>query len=184
MSHGTIRSLHHHDSLYTLCGASAQHRHLYNHNSNRSLRVALRCKCLSGFVITSSVMKRRSSDKHSKAPSWFVNTKVYLLLNILVVVEKRETEWTESTSLARQREIKRHEEIDRMIESEREREREREQTQTLNYLSRFIPPSALRLGVRPFFGAQPKMRAANFGFLLNVVAGIQLLSFYIDASCS
>ena len=33
----------------------------------------------------------RKNDEHAKSPSWFTNSKAYLLLHILVIVEKRET---------------------------------------------------------------------------------------------
>ena len=94
----THRCLHHHKSRYTLCSATALHRHLYLHGSNGSMRVALRYKCQLYLVVASTVMKRRS-DEHSKTPSWYINTKVYSLLHILVVVVKRETEYELSRPL-------------------------------------------------------------------------------------
>ena len=55
--------------------------------------LSLGLKCQSNSVVTSTVMKRRKSDENTKTLSWFVITKVYSLLHLLVVVEKRETEY-------------------------------------------------------------------------------------------
>ena len=49
--------------------------------------VALRLKCQSGPCCNLAV---RKSDKHTKTSSWFANTKVYLQLHSLAVVEKKE----------------------------------------------------------------------------------------------
>ena len=52
-------------------------------------------------------MKRRN-DKRTKTPSWFANRKVYLLLHLLVVVEKRETSyenWVDRVSEAKTNEM-------------------------------------------------------------------------------
>ena len=53
----------------------------------------------------------------------------------------------------------------------------------LTVLVRWFRLHSLASGVRPLFGAYPKIGAANFGCLSIVVAGLQLLSFHRRVWC-
>ena len=62
------------------------------------------------IVVTYTMMKRKRINEDAKKSFWHLNTKVYALLHLLIVIQKRETAYeNESTALARQREIKRRE---------------------------------------------------------------------------
>ena len=73
-----------------ICTTSTPHRHFHHHISNGSIHVMLHFKFQLYLVVTSTVMKRRS-DKHTKTLSWFDNTKVYSLLHLLEVNKKGKT---------------------------------------------------------------------------------------------
>ena len=78
------------------------------------MHVALHRKCQPDLVIIFTVMKR--SVEHTKTSSWFVNIKLFSLLHILVVVEKRETKyenWIDCVSLTKR---------NKMLWGKRERE--------------------------------------------------------------
>ena len=70
------------------CTTTTPHRCMHHHGSNESQCVELHLKCQLDLVVTSAVMKRNA--EHTKIPSWFIDTKDYLLLHLLVVIEKRE----------------------------------------------------------------------------------------------
>ena len=93
------------------------HRHLHHHMLCGFMCVALHLKCQSNPRCNLTV---RKSDEHTKTLSWFINTKVYLLLHFLEVIKKRETAykiWVNHFSKTEWNKIS--------------WEREREQTQTL-----------------------------------------------------
>ena len=62
-----------------------QHRHFDHLRSNGSMNIVLYLKYQSDPCCNLSVLK---NDEHTKIPSSFTDANVYLLLHILVVVEK------------------------------------------------------------------------------------------------
>ena len=87
-------------SNFSSCNATmTPNKCLHDPGSNRSLCVAL---CLKFQFDPCCNLTLGKSDKH-KTLSWFVNTKVHLLLHLLVVVEKKETEYELSWSLKQDR---------------------------------------------------------------------------------
>ena len=152
------------------------HRHLHHIMSNRSICVALRHKCQSDLMVTSTMMKRRS-DEHTKTQSWFINKKFIHL----IVVEKRETEYEPNQTLKLER--------DKYSREERESaDTDLELSFSFSVVVRtracsLVPSLLLHSGCEPPLQSSPKMGTIIFSPLHIVMASVQLSSLHRCVSC-
>ena len=156
------------------------------------MRDVLHLKCQSDLVITSQWKKETNTKTHLVLLIQKFNRNY--TLQLFSVREKRRMK-TESTALARRREIKCHEVRERERERKGERERERVEgrhrpwiifhisIEALTMLVRWFRLLSLMSDVRPFFGAHPKMVATTYGCLYIVASSRQITLFQFSIPC-
>ena len=111
----------------------------------------------------------RKSDKHTKTPSWFVNTKISLLLLYLSCRQEEQNGiWKLSQPCYLDKEKQ---------NVPRKKSRNRLWIFLQVFLTGFVL-TGLHLGMRPLFQTHPKMGKKTFGYLYIVMAGLQMLSLH------